>query len=489
MRFLTVAVLLSVPLLATAEAEDVSINQVLNEIPACGSRCYRSTLSSSADNSSSPVSDFCYEEGHWGKAQECILLQCSTLDRYRLNKVQSKVCDQSRQNRYKRFYIIVAAEIPAWISPWLRFLASWKSYDGHRSDDYIMLACGIIYTVYLGCIHYVQHTIFDVNSSTIGPDDMSSGLEVLFIADKFALVCLALSKVAIIYINLRTGPSPRLRVMALTTLAFIIVPTLVFFFVSIFQCSPISFAWEGWTNNAPPHTCHNSQVISNAKLAVDIVQNVILVAISLPLLRQPNMGLCTKLGAALIFAIGGLALAMACLRLQFSILQGAKPNQPWQYSDQIIWTGVEISALILVACLPNISKLFPAFCERKPAILTSRMRTRSNRNLKDQSLSQAPAKPEQTFSRKNPQNRGIYGPKRDEVTLSQLALDLHLGDKDKGDVWTQIKAGHRFSSFSILSHVSDKLGIRVKTTTRIDVEDLENDERAMISPKAGPSSP
>lgn len=126
---------------------------------ALQSRCYSAALGSN-ENSSSPVSDFCYEDGYWSKTQDCILQQCSTLDRYsrfcsgfapkrvadprtEFNKIQTEICDQPTQTREKRFYLLLAAEIPAWICPLLRLFASWKSPDGLRLDDYVLLACGV----------------------------------------------------------------------------------------------------------------------------------------------------------------------------------------------------------------------------------------------------------------------------------------------------------------------------------------------------------
>lgn len=319
----------------------------------------------------------------------------------------------------------------------------------------------------------------------------------LFVAEKFALIGIALAKVAIVSLYLRTFPGPRFRAVALTTLALIIIPTLAFLFVLIFQCSPVSFAWGGWTLDSSPSQCLNAEVIAYVKQAFDIGQNIILILLPVPVLRQLSMGFRAKLGTMVVFALGALALGMSGMRLRFVVLQGQedKPNQPWEYSDQLIWTGIETSALIVVACLPSIWKLLPAAyaCHRRrqPPVLTSR--PPSNRYLRDK-----PLPPIRTISnasrlkkKKAATTGGVYAPNaKTAVTESQQELDLHLGDKARGDVWTQIKGGHRFSGFSVISHVSEKIGIRVKTTTttRVDIEE-EFEEAGAVSPRSGPLSP
>lgn len=481
------AVLLSISAVVAADTDSISISQILEEIPTCGAQCYHAALGHNED-SFSPVSDFCYEDDYWGKTHDCILQQCSTLDQFKFNKIQSEICNQPTQTRERRFYLMLAAEIPAWICPLLRLFASWRSSDGLRIDDYVMLACGFSYTVYVGCVHYVHHTIFDVSASTIDSEEVSSALEMLFIAEKFAVVCLALGKVAIIYFYLRTFAGARFRAIALTMFALIIVPTIAFLFVLIFQCSPISFAWEGWALDSSPQQCLNAEVIAYVKQAFDIGQNTILISLPLPFLHQLGMSFRVKLGTMAIFALGALSLGMSGMRLRFTILQGAedKPNQPWEYADQLIWTGVEIAALIVIACLPSIWKLFPASHERKPAALTSR--PPSTRYLRDK-----PLPPIRTRSNASEKKKGgVYTVNtKSAVTESQQELDLRLGDKTRGDVWTQIKGGHRFSGFSMVSHMSEKIGIRVKTTTttRVDIEESEFEESGIVTPRTGPLSP
>lgn len=141
----------------------ISLRYLARMIAHCYSlfqvQCYSSAAGGDSVDGST-LADFCNEEGAWGKSQDCILQNCSVLDRlcasflrpecrfWRLtnvgiNEVQYQACDKPIQTREKRFYYLLAAEIPTWICPWLRLFSSWRSSEGVRGDDYVMSACWV----------------------------------------------------------------------------------------------------------------------------------------------------------------------------------------------------------------------------------------------------------------------------------------------------------------------------------------------------------
>ncbi|KPM40585.1 hypothetical protein AK830_g5929 [Neonectria ditissima] len=476
-------------LISIAGAQDTNVSQLLGNIPACGLQCYHFATGETSDDSLPAKSDFCNEEGSWAKSQDCILLECSVLDRLWINEIQIEACDEPVQTREKRFYYLLTAEIPAWIFPGLRLFSSWKSSDGVRWDDYVMLGCGALYTVYITCVHLMHHALFDIDSSTVNEQVVSSGLKMMYITEKFGLLCLGLAKICIAHFYLRTFSSTRFRLVAYSTMILVAIPTIALVFVLIFQCSPISFVWNGWKADSDSQQCLDIRLLSYIKQGFDIGQNVLLLTIPLPFLCQLNMSLRAKLGAVIMFVLGILAVAMSSLRLQCIIAEGATKNEPWDYTDRLIWIGIEISALIIIACLPSVWKLCGSSPpSNTPVYTTAPRQTRFN---KDKPLPPITTKIRKKASVSRKPSRGVYSGSKGTVTESQLQLDLQLGDKARGDVWTQIKGGHRFSGFSMISHMGDRLGIRVKTTTttQVEVDDSDGEEDRVMTPRPGPLSP
>ncbi|KAK7429217.1 hypothetical protein QQZ08_004227 [Neonectria magnoliae] len=189
-----------------------------------------------------------------------------------------------------------------------------------------------------------------------------------------------------------------------------------------------------------------------------------------------------------MFALGVLAVAMSGLRLQCIIAEGSTTNEPWDYTDRLIWLGVEISTLIIIACLPGVWTLCGSAPPGSIAVHTSPSKPTRFNTDKPLPPIKSTMKKNASVSRKL--SKRIYSSSKGAATESQLELDLQLGDKARGDVWTQIKGGHRFSRFSMISHVGDRLGIRVKTTTttRVEMDDSDGDDRA-VTPRSGPLSP
>ncbi|KAL6413757.1 CFEM domain-containing protein [Ilyonectria robusta] len=355
------------------------------------------------------------------------------LVQYRLwvNEVQYQACDKPIQTREKRFYYLLAAEIPAWICPWLRLFSSWRSLEGVRGDDYVMSACWVFYTIYILCVHIVHHNVFDVDASQVGEQGVINGL----------------------------------------------------------KCSPVSFSWLGWSLESDDQRCLDLHLLYYLKLGFDIGQTAIVLVLPLPLLRQLNMQIQVKLGAGVMFALGVLAIAMSGLRLRCVVTQTSTAEQPWEYDDRLIWTGIEVSTLIILACAPGIWKLLvPAAPTTIPTFTSRRSLSRSSNHM---ALPPIKTNSKGGASVLRKPSKGHYSSTKGKTTKRELDLDLQLGDKARGDVWTQIKAGHRFSGFSMISHVGDRLGIRVKTTTttRVEVEDSDGDEGSLVTPKPGPLSP
>lgn len=71
----------------------------------------------------------------------------------------------------------------------------------------------------------------------------------------------------------------------------------------LFQCRPISFFWEGWSQKSRG-TCFNINTFSWARAAIEITIDLAIMILPLPMLAKLQMSLRKKIQVMAMFSIG-----------------------------------------------------------------------------------------------------------------------------------------------------------------------------------------
>lgn len=117
------------------------------------------------------------------------------------------------------------------------------------------------------------------------------------------MVDLALTKISILALYLRIFPNDRFRYAAIATMGLIALSTTIIFFMTIFSCHPVAFFWN---RDIRRGTCLNVNRLAYANSAMSIIQDLLIVALPLPVLVKLNMGRKKKIGVGFMFAVGSL---------------------------------------------------------------------------------------------------------------------------------------------------------------------------------------
>uniref|UniRef100_A0A8H7NCA9 Rhodopsin domain-containing protein n=1 Tax=Bionectria ochroleuca TaxID=29856 RepID=A0A8H7NCA9_BIOOC len=80
-----------------------------------------------------------------------------------------------------------------------------------------------------------------------------------------------------------------------------------------------------------------------------------------PLLWNLKMARKEKFGIFVMFSLGIFITITSCIRLQYISRSGLSVNPTWDYTETIVWTGIELSVSIIVVCLPAMRKLTKRF--------------------------------------------------------------------------------------------------------------------------------
>jgi len=261
-------------------------------------------------------------------------------------------------------------------------------------------------------------------------------------------------------------------------MVFVILPTVIFTFMQIFQCLPVRYVWEGWFDDSRSDHCLNVNLLAYTAAAFSIAQDLVILLLPLPLLLGLHAGIRAKVGIIFMFSLGVFILVTSCVRLSYVISFGHTVNPSWDFYDTLLWSGLEVAVSIIVACLPALRVLligvlpgifsslisWGAHTSRGGYVKETGFSSGSGRNGGGGGGGSAPAKGSRQrrsmvfFSSKDREEDG---------NESQIELGLQLGDKVRGEVQTEISGPQR----DVEDQDNEGIRINTITTTRVDVND------------------
>ena len=116
---------------------------------------------------------------------------------------------------------------------------------------------------------------------------------------------LGLLKLAFLFLYLRIFPSKVVHLLLWITIVFSTLYLLIYTFLAIFLCKPISYFWTNWDDE---HTgsCIDIDILSWSNSAISISLDLWILAIPLSQLKGLNMDLRKKIGVGIMFFLGTL---------------------------------------------------------------------------------------------------------------------------------------------------------------------------------------
>lgn len=295
-------------------------------------------------------------------------------------------------------------------------------------------------------------------------------MQIFFIDESFYLACLGLTKIAALVFYLRIFPNKTFRWATYAAMAYIIISTTVMLFMQIFQCIPFDFNWLGWKGDYGPHHCLDINVLAFVAGGLSISHDIIILVLPLPLLYKLNISRRKKAGIFFMFSLGVFILITSCVRLRYIVLFTSSLNPTWDFTDPLIWSGVEVSVSMIVVCLPAVRTLLSRVLPRifgstaateittknKASGIMSVESSSKHRNREDhEEERRAVARASKLVEKRR--NFFSLTPKREPNES-----ELELGDNIRGEVRTNIRFEDGESS---TMRGSSESGIHVRTST------------------------
>lgn len=182
-------------------------------------------------------------------------------------------------------------------------------------------------------------------------------------------------KISLVLFYLEIFKTPKFRITAYIFLAYLVVNSLVIFFIAICACRPIPSFW----NRDIKGQCINIQAAAYANSASAIVQDIILLILPLVFIRKLQMKRYRKIAVGFMFVIGTFGCIATIMRLPSLSTFKISIDPSWEYVPVTIWTELELAAGFLCVSLPSIRMLLVKILPKRVIDFLSNI-TRPSRN-------------------------------------------------------------------------------------------------------------
>jgi hypothetical protein len=118
-------------------------------------------------------------------------------------------------------------------------------------------------------------------------------------------MAIALTKMSFLCFCLRIFPRKELRKLIYTLMAITAAYGTAFTITGLFNCTPVSYIWTSWDGE---HTgkCINFHVFAWAHAAINIVLDLVILAVPIPELLRLSLSMKKKIYIIMMFSIGTL---------------------------------------------------------------------------------------------------------------------------------------------------------------------------------------
>ncbi len=250
---------------------------------------------------------------------------------------------------------------------------------------------------------------------------------------------------------LRIFPQSSFRRAIFVTMGLVSTCGIGFVLMQVFQCLPLSYVWEGWKGTYGPHTCLNVNALALAAGACSIAQDMAILALPIPAILSLNASARSKTAAMFMFGLGVFILITSCIRLPYIVHFARSRNPTWDYTDCLVWSGLEVSVSILVTSLPAIrvllSRAWPTLFGatvgggRTPRQLSQRTPLSSHEVATHRVVDGLKQDLHGSVDNNHGKQQLTFTGMLDKISYESSESELELGDKLQDHVCTEIGIG------------------------------------------------
>lgn len=221
--------------------------------------------------------------------------------------VTETTCDAPIRNKSKPYYALsisfgtISGAIVA-----LRLFSKFLINSELGLDDYFIaltLGTGIPSSVLT--VHGIISNGLGRDIWTITPKQITDFIHVFYAMEILYFAQVALLKLSLLFFYLRIFPGPKIRRLLWATVISDVCFGIVFVFIAIFQCRPISYYWKNW-DGEHQGTCLNVNSLGWTNAAISILLDAWMLGLPMSQLVALQLHWKKKIGVGMMFVVGTL---------------------------------------------------------------------------------------------------------------------------------------------------------------------------------------
>ncbi|KAH8906271.1 hypothetical protein BR93DRAFT_928871 [Coniochaeta sp. PMI_546] len=343
-------------------AED--LGAALQALPKCAVGCLVDGVTHSTCSSNLTAACICNNVPLQEQISLCVTANCTVTQALATKNITDTTCGvplRDRGTTYDTTSIVLAVISSSIVV--LRLSFKVLVTRSLSSDDYVVFFLMLVGVPSVVITHYgTTPNGLGRDVWTLTPQNITNFLYYFYFMAIFYFTQVMLIKLCLLLFYLRIFPSQGVRRLLWGTIAFDILFGIIFLFVTIFQCSPISYFWQNW-DGEHEGKCLNINAIAWANAAISIALDLWMLVIPLVQLKSLNLHWKKKIGVGLMFCVGTFVTVVSIIRLQ-ALVTFAKSSDPtWDNFPVSLWSTVEINVGIMCTCMPTLrlllTRVFP----------------------------------------------------------------------------------------------------------------------------------
>ncbi|KAK1529309.1 CFEM domain-containing protein [Colletotrichum costaricense] len=350
----------------------------LDDNPPCALPCLLGGL----NQTNCPTNDqtcLCQDDDFIKFVEGCVVMSCPLKYAIITQNITWTACDFPLHNEVpatKVARIVLFAMLPT-LAIILRLITKFARLSPWGWDDYTIIVAYIILVAYVSLHVFLEdngagrdlwtlsdseitHFFKVFDACRVSADVISSGFYAL---QTLYHSCIDIIKASILFMYLRIFhlPGEKITIALWVTQALNLMNGVIFIFVGLFQCNPVSLAWTFWTGDATGK-CLNIVYLALAHAGINIALDVWMLILPLTQVWGMNLARRKKFAIMFMFSLGLFLTVVSCIRIK-AILDFRKDplNPTVAMMPSVIWTDLELYVGIFTACIPTLRQFFVRF--------------------------------------------------------------------------------------------------------------------------------
>ncbi|KAL4757273.1 CFEM domain-containing protein [Aspergillus foveolatus] len=318
----------------------------VNPIPDCA----RSCLTAAAAEASCSLTEaicVCYDQTVVKAMGTCVVQACSVSDIFAVRRFSDTICGAKPRAQTQALVVVSTTFLVIMIVCVLMRTVARVLNRNYGLDD-------LATSLSVGIAIAIAAIVYPTSNLGLGTDiwylerpKIDRLLHLFVVTTNLYIPCLAVIKISMSLLYLRIFPNRSLRIATFAMLAIVSMWGVAYTLVIIWICRPRSFAWLGW-DSEHTGTCVNSMAVQVSHAILNIVFDVIVLGMPLPVLLRLDMSKTKKAGVLT-------ALNIVRVVTTYNFLKSR--NQTRDFIPFCIWNIVEIDLGIICSCLPGMRAL------------------------------------------------------------------------------------------------------------------------------------